>query len=224
MINLIDRNLPKWPQMFVSGDPVSIEQAKEIIRRTDRFFQCPKYSGNNRAYSNRVMEALKFPKGDESDILFDKEDQWRQNWNYINTEYVFNDWIACSFIGGPHGWCNPDGKIYFSDNVGKWPSVQDIHKDWVVLAREFPFVRAGITLMDRESCEENKNPVVSMLVEKGKVYLIDPEEKDVHEEFNVRPPTCFEEGFKYAESLCDFLNREQGIQWSWIEEWSKLFK
>ncbi len=37
--NLLNRNLPKWPQMLVTGDSLTIEQAKEIIRRTDRFFE-----------------------------------------------------------------------------------------------------------------------------------------------------------------------------------------
>lgn len=35
---LMERSLPKWPQMIVTGTPVSEMQALEIIRRTDVFF------------------------------------------------------------------------------------------------------------------------------------------------------------------------------------------
>jgi hypothetical protein len=40
-VTLLDRGLPKWPQMRVEGVPVTLEQAKEIIRRTDTFFTPP---------------------------------------------------------------------------------------------------------------------------------------------------------------------------------------
>ena len=38
--------LPKWPQMYTTGLPVAIEQAKEIIRRTDSYFTSPRHAGN----------------------------------------------------------------------------------------------------------------------------------------------------------------------------------
>lgn len=41
MENLLDRGLPKWPQMLVTGASVTKEQALEIIRRTDSFFSSP---------------------------------------------------------------------------------------------------------------------------------------------------------------------------------------
>jgi len=41
MSYLFERSLPKWPQMLVTGSPVSEEQALEIIRRTDNFFRLP---------------------------------------------------------------------------------------------------------------------------------------------------------------------------------------
>ena len=46
--DLLNLGLPKWPQMMVTGKHVTLEQAKEIIFRTDPFLvDTSKYSGGN---------------------------------------------------------------------------------------------------------------------------------------------------------------------------------
>lgn len=46
-------SLPKWPQMIVTGKPVTIDQAKEIIFRTDSFLTSSDEfaGGNNREFN-----------------------------------------------------------------------------------------------------------------------------------------------------------------------------
>ena len=47
-------HLPKWPQMIVTGKRVTVDQAKEIIFRTDSFLSdASDYSGGNARNFNR---------------------------------------------------------------------------------------------------------------------------------------------------------------------------
>jgi hypothetical protein len=161
-----DDYLSKWPQMIVTGEPVTVEQAQEIIRRTDRFFAYP--HSNNKQYDDLVRSMLWLPQ----DALL--REYWQETWGYIGTQYVKNDWIASSYIGGAHGWCHPNGTIAFHDNVGTYPTRADILRDWLEIAHAFPFLVADVTLMDGGSCVEGIQPVVSMEIRKGKVTVRPP--------------------------------------------------
>lgn len=184
---LMNRALPKWPQMIVTGTDVAKEQALEIIRRTDSFFAWQ--SGNNRGFIDEAIRILKMPVLEtgqtpkEFQEYWKKQDAWKNKWGLIETEYVTNSWISCSFIGGPHGWCHPDGSIGYADNVGKWPSIEEIYDEWVRITAAFPFLELEVTLMDGEECEDFTEPVVSMLIRNGVVELVNPKERNLHKEF-----------------------------------------
>jgi hypothetical protein len=249
--DLLGLALPKWPQHYVTGKPVTVEQAKEIIRRTDSFF-CHGYGGNNHKYNSWVRKTLgmapdmwdrphrPYPKDDapqaekDADLAARRAEYAEDNrlrelfekrWHPLQTEYVHNSWISCSFIGGPHGWCHPDGQIGYVDNVGKWPSVEAVFNDWKVLAEAFPFIDIGVTLFDGESCEDNTNKIVSMRVRGSEVVLIDPAAEDVH----AGHPTAVRRGADTetmeAQVLALVHNpwREQGLPDAWIEEWASKF-
>ena len=175
-LELLSRALPKWPQMIVTGEPVTVEQAKDIIFRTDRFLtDASEYSGGNardfnddyreRAGLNEIRET--FPKT--------WWDMVPHAAGYIDTQYVRNDWGSCAFVFGPHGWCHPDGTIRFNDNVGKWPSVEDVLNDWTLLAEAFPFLNLHVTLMSGESMDEDTKPVVNIRVQSGTASVCEPD-------------------------------------------------
>lgn len=177
MSDLENLPLPKWPQMLVWGESVTKEQAYEIIRRTDNFFEYGD-SGNDIEFSNYLKSELLFPK--ESNIhnipgyyndYFNQIENWKYEWDYIETEYVRNSWILCSYIYGPHGWCHPDGTIQYIENIGKWPSISEVLRDWKTLATEFDFLDLYVVLMSGSGCEENIEPVVGIRVKKGIVKL-----------------------------------------------------
>lgn len=188
MNELINRVLPKWPQMIVTGEKITEKQALEIIRRTDSFFSYP--SGNNHSFIRKAKEAVRYkdtdeykpdvPYSDKSREYWELREEYRKKWGFIESEYITNSWISCSYIGGVHGWCHPDGAIGYSDNVGKWPSVEEIYNEWVAVAEAFPFLELGVTLMSGEDCEENTFPIVSMKISNGTVQLVDPAQEDVH--------------------------------------------
>lgn len=231
-LHLLQRGLPKWPQMYTTGTPISVSQAKDIIRRTDTFFLWGG-SGNDEAYRRRVCETVNRPYHsyrDKDTVNWEdhwlQEQKWKSKWGTIETSYVSNSWVACAFVGGPHGWCHPDGAIGFVDNVGKWPDAISIYRDWARLAKEFPFLDIGVTLFDGESCEEGTRPVVSFKIQKGKVSVHDPETFDVHEGHPAATRSPESSGGnspkeKEEELLRLFgsIENERGIPFSWIEEW-----
>jgi len=232
----MNRGLPKWPQMLVFGRSVSVEQAKEIIRRTDTFFTSLEYAGNDRDYCLRVMKTLGIPIIDydapveDRFKVFHEQQAWRDRWGYIETQYVHNSWIASAFIFGPHGWCSPTGRVVFTDNIGKWPSEEDVLDDWSKLAKEFPFLDLYAVLMDREQCEEEALPVVGFRVYQGEAAVFDPCQPEAEEVIKSAAASIHEiidrdfgeENFKKT-PMFDTRN-ERGIDWSWIEEWAKRGK
>lgn len=217
--DLLKRTLPKWPAMLVTGTPVSVEQAKEIIRRTDRFFLWG--SGNDAKYAAAVIEALGMPTGGSSEFVGQAKaraaafDAWRKAWGLIETEYVYNDWVLSCFAYGANGWCHPDGKIGSADNVGKYPTPPEVMADWELLAGQFPFLDLGISLFSGEECEPGIEKVVSFSVAGGMVAPADPERVDVH---RYHPPV------KFRGLDDDTLRPEKAIPWEWIEEWAAKYK
>lgn len=200
------RGLPKWPQMLVTGDTVTVEQAKDIIFRTDSFMTQFRFSwggGNDRHFNRSFWESAgymamfirnmyvfksapneDFPV-DENEMLEYRalqeamnsvNEEFEKEMGFIsNTEYVRNNMVASCYIYGAHGWCNPDGTISYVDNVGKWPSVEEIFNEWSTIAAAFPYLNVYVTLMSGEQCEDNKRPVVTLHVKDGSVSCFEPD-------------------------------------------------
>ena len=216
---LLNLGLPKWPQMIVTGEHVTVDQAKEIIRRTDRAFQSGLYSndeGLDSALADdwRMPDALRHTHRKapyDWDLEQEKRLAWQTAWGVLDTEYVHNEWIGCCFFAGVHGWMHPDGAIGFSDNVGKWPTVEDVLNDWRTIATAFPFIVADVTLMSAESCEDAQ-PVVGIRVCDGNAELVD-RAATPHPGLTERPS-----GLECE----DGKRREFGIPLGWVEEWEAL--
>lgn len=178
--------LPKWCQMIIEGDKITEEQAIEIIKRTDGFFQGDCF-GNNRSYTKEVKKLLNIKDiydYQKEDFSIDIEEYNKhknkliKKWNCIELTHLTNRWISNSWIGGANGWCHPNGEIKFCDNIGKYPDVEEVYSDLEKLAKAFPFLNMTVTLMDGERDYCN-NSLVSMKVYNGIVYVIDtiPKEK-----------------------------------------------
>jgi hypothetical protein len=188
-----NKGLPKWPALLVKGKSVTAEQAKEIIIRTDGL----SFSTNDREFSsqlNEVVYGVKSSRWDLTDAIKEQLGitEWNAIWDYqdskhaevgvLDITYLNNSQIASSWIGGPHGWCKWDGTIETSNyNIGKWPSVEDVYNDWVIIAEAFPFLNLRSQLMNCEACEDEPSnppmPVVEFIVKDGKVEMIEPIEQ-----------------------------------------------
>jgi hypothetical protein len=137
------------------------------------------------------------------------------------TEYVQNSWISTSFIGGPHGWCWPDGRIAYVDNVGKWPSVEAVLRDWSTLAEAFPFLDLAATLINGECCEDTV-PIVTILV-KGGVTSVEDGSLRFHAAFPAAVPrfdTDFDRIFDLEHSY-EHSYEHGPIPDAWYMEWEK---
>lgn len=225
---ILSRGLPKWPQMKVKGETIPVDAANEIIRRTDTFFLG--WGGNNKRWNKWAWEMLKVPNHDSDifdnyDLFCEAKESFKKTWELIETEYVANSWMSSSFIGGPHGWCHPTGRIFYSDNVGKWPSCEDIFNEWKILAGAFPFLKLGVVLMNGESCEDGTSPVCGFIVRNGTVTVVDPKIIDPLFEFEKDEKHQTENRLDEKSLFYRFSNprAEQGIDDRVIINWALKF-
>lgn len=217
-----DVGLPKWPQMLVTGEPVTADQAFDIITATDSFFSWP--GGNNKGHVDRVVKMIGRPSETRPDEpwrdYFERVDAWEAAWGVLETEYVHNSWVSCSYIFGPHGWCQPDGRICYNDNIGKWPSVEAVEADWKKIAERFPFVRAGVTLMTRERDQPGAEPAVCMRVADGKVETMMPGAVDVHAGHAAADIDRSDAAMIRRVSNLSTM-REFGLDETWLRRWAE---
>lgn len=179
MTDVIDVYLPKWPQMLVWGPAISAQQAMEIIMRTDSFWESAGTGGNNEHFQQRLCAQLGLPRRDYSNPqqewmpIAKAWQEFQENIGYVDTTYVDNDWISSCYIGGPHGWCHPDGTIRYTDNVGKWPSLEEILDDWQKIAQAWPFLELEAALMSGEHCDADTKIQAVISVSQGKAEAFD---------------------------------------------------
>ena len=232
--------LPKWPQLRLTGPNVGEALAKEIIFATDVFLTSFGSSGgNNHAWENAVRTRMGVPRVDApahgtpewepyvkaQRAMFRLQAMWAEAGNVLSTEYLKNDWAACCWIGGPHGWCSPAGEIYFADNVGEDPSVESIYDDLVAIAEKWPAVVMVATLMSGESGSEEALPVVTMKAEGGVVTFLDYEPGDLNFQKAHYAPT------RTVDVVAQFTARfnlgrgaEQGLPQAWVDEFADSVK
>lgn len=227
---LLEIVLPKWPQMLVTGKSVTVEQAKDIIFRTDTFFtDASVHSGGNcRAfnaeYRNKAgltaLQVFRNNPGGHSwvDVDWDRRDYLCRRLGVVRTRYVRNEWGSCSFVGGPHGWCHPDGTIAFTNNVGKWPSVVELLDDWADIAQAFPYLDLHVSLMSGESSMRDTVPLVNIRVVNGQATVESPD-LTVHSEQVLADPDTELEQAKWIALIRDSSN-ELGLAEDWYDEFA----
>lgn len=216
-------SLPKWPQLIITGEPVPEKWTKDIIFRTDTFFDSiSRYAGgNNHGWNEWAHEQLGY------DLLFKLEselgttkyyeavDKLRRELGFVQTNYITNSWASCAYVYGPHGWCSPKGEICHVDNVGKWPSAEMIYNDLLMLAAAFPYLNLTATVMSGEMGEALKEPLITFVVRAGEVLITD--DHQAHH-FNVTMPE------RDAAAMLLSMSREQGLPDRWITEFGEKTK
>lgn len=155
-------SIEKWPICAIFGEPISKKQADEIIRRTDGFFQG--YDGNDYKFNKAAGKIVGMPNI-ANFVPYDFEgtqEEWRKKWDeydaankafkeywgIIDLYHLHNEWISTCNGAGASGWCSPEGIIQYSQNVGKWPTIEDIMHDLTAIAEAFPFLHLWCTLVN----------------------------------------------------------------------------
>lgn len=203
MIELPD--LPKWPGLIVKGDPLTQEQTFEIMLRTSDFW----LMSNNKEWENQLYAVIdnrlgyQF-EGDNSDRKIKRVQSLEKDLSTLNLNYLQNDRIVSSWVGGPHGWLNWDGTVGCCNyNIGKWPSSDDVLKEWETIAEAFPYLNLQCQLTSEEDSDKNREPLIEYTVKDGKVVTSIPTTKLVS---NV-PYTA---SVEYLIANMGVIEREQG--------------
>lgn len=161
-------DLTKWPRLLVIGNPITREQANEILIRTDDWW----ISTNDREWK-RSVESLLAEFGRPSDeSKWNEQEAWNESIGVLDLSYLHNQRIASSWIGGSHGWCDWDGTIQSRNyNIGKWPSAEEVTLDWEKIASAFPYLDLRAQLVPDEG--EALKPAIEWHVSSGKVEVVD---------------------------------------------------
>jgi hypothetical protein len=194
---LLGRGLPKWPALLVVGENVTEDQAKLILIRTDSF----SFSCNDQEWERDLNEAVygihaaRHEYKDTKDLdqlICERHKISEKDWSALDEAkgsytskygllegiyYLNNQRISSSWIGGPHGWCNWDGKIGSTNyNIGKYPSCNDVYEEWKIIAEAFPFLNLRSQLLNCEAGEEDTVPeaVIEFVISGGKVQVVEP--------------------------------------------------
>lgn len=164
--------LPKWPALLVTGKRVTLDQAIEINFRTASSW----WSTNDKEFLEFIAESIGASIEGYGYLNFTQE--MREKWGHLSLEYLCNSNIVSSYIGGPHGWCSWDGHIFANSyNIGKYPSVVEVHSEWEQIAKAFPFLSLRCQLLDGESSEDgDRKALVEYVIEDGKVEAFVPED------------------------------------------------
>lgn len=185
-LKLLDTGLPKWPACQVIGEPVTPEQAAEIIFRTDCAFPDCRFRTNAREKESSYAAVFAIPDMDEVEApdkgthpvhyCFAQIEKLRGRLGCIELEYMSNACIMSAYIGGPGGWIDWEGDIRYNNrNIGKWPDVRSVIDEWARIAKAFPYLDLKSQLFDAEYCEDCQ-PVVEFHIRNGKVTVVNPGE------------------------------------------------
>lgn len=174
-MELLARSLPKWPALVVAGNPITRDEACEVLIRTQDFH----FSTNDRAFQREIEDLLGIPEYDYSTETlrphYDAVDARYKEYQCLGLEYLQNRRIVSCYIGGPHGWCNWNGRIHCdSYNIGKWPTCEAVFKEWQLIATAFPFLTLTSQLWSGEQCEESTKPIIQFNIADGKATVHEP--------------------------------------------------
>jgi len=191
-------DLPKWPHCIIKGKKVSVDQAKDIIFKLDRYFTCDikPHSNDMKHILNRyrrrsglylfddcydIIKKMgpKSPStsvyGYDHGLLMTMHERIQDYLGVCDDlEYIKCDIADSCYIGGPNGLVDPSGNIHFDKNIGKYPSVEEVHKELLYISKTFPFLDMTVSLYDIEKCmrdEQSANCMVSFIVKNGNVTV-----------------------------------------------------
>lgn len=141
-------DLTKWARLLVTGSPVTVEQADEILIRTANLYLL---DGNDKAWTHTVYGALGLAPGRYSNATIESIRAVTEELDVLPLTLLYTSRIASTWVGGPHGWCDWDGTVGCSNyNVGKWPDRETVLSDWESIAVAFPYLDLTAQLLADE--------------------------------------------------------------------------
>lgn len=159
----------KWPGLLVLGDPIPEDLALEINLRTWS------WSSNERHYMAEIASRILGRPVDRWEGFYQNERAAKERIRALRTYYLSNAWITSNWVGGPKGWCRPDGQIRTCNyNIGKWPSAEDVEEGLAEVAAEWPVLRMRVQVLSGETYEPDLHVTDEWEVEGGRVRAVTP--------------------------------------------------
>jgi hypothetical protein len=147
-------DLTKWPRLLVVGAPVTPEQAEDILIRTANLCLL---AVNDQAWTAYVTQAFGLTPGPYGIATSDSFRAVSAELDMVPLTLLYTSRISSSWIGGPHGWCNWDGRIGATTyNLGRYPDRETVLAEWALIAAAFPFLDLTAQLL----ADEGTGPVV----------------------------------------------------------------
>ena len=158
----VTMSLPKWPALLLKGTSVTPKQASNIIMRTSTLDY---FSTNSKEFEKALTKVC----GKHCNTTHPHEEIYEKIGSIANDlNYLLNKQICSCWIGGLHGWCSWDGKIETSNyNIGKYPSIEEVFKEFSLIAKTFPYLEFEAQLLSGETCETDTHVVVTFKVKNG---------------------------------------------------------
>jgi hypothetical protein len=140
-------DLTKWPRLLVVGQPVTREQAAEILLRTDSWY----LACNDRAWVRELAWHADLEVDEYGRLTYGSTVKIRERLRVLDLAYVGNDRLASAWIGGPHGWVDWNGAVGCTTwNIGKYPGLAAVQQDLEAIAAEWPFLDMQVQLIPDE--------------------------------------------------------------------------
>ena len=169
--------LPKWSCLVVSGEPVTEEEAAEIIIRTDGLY----WIANDTDMVREMYQVLGVEVGDHGWPVSGALDGIRKELMVIETiEYLKNQRIISAWVGGPHGWCDWNGTIGCNTfNIGKYPSIAAVLDEWKQIAHAFSWLTLRSQLFSGAQCEPSVIPLIEFNIHGGTAVIVDDQPPNI---------------------------------------------
>lgn len=158
----------KWPRLIVVGEPVTPEQANDILIRTNSWF----LSSNDSDWVRQVAAAYGIPLDEHGAPDYRALQRVYAELGALQLHYLVNRQVMAAWLGGPHGWCDWTGRIGCSTwNIGKWPTEDAVTEDLVAIAAAFPYLSMHAQLIS----DEGEGDIVgTWAVLDGKAVPVEP--------------------------------------------------
>lgn len=164
-------DLTKWPRLLVAGNPVTEEQANDILIRTNS----PYFTTNDRAWERQVAGVYGIGLDEHGNLDWRSQRAVARDLGVLDLHYLSNSRVMSCWIGGPNGWCDWDGRIGCSTyNIGKWPSQEAVQEDLDAISGAWPFLRMDVQLVT----DEGEGDLAAMwVVQDGEAVFVEPGEQ-----------------------------------------------
>jgi hypothetical protein len=212
-------DLTKWPRLIVVGENVTPKQANEILVRTHNWGW---FMTNDKEWEGMVRNLVGAPPersylGEEGKKAWEEQKAFVKKMRTLDLEYLGNQRIMSSWIGGPHGWCDWDGTIGAANyNIGKWPTVDDVAEEWCTIANAFPYLKLTAQLVPDEG--ESPMSVARFEIADGGVTTSETVEEPLRKPEELDMVTMLTTIRSYdGERGVDFQRLHQAVRQVWEE-------